>query len=71
MKLEKDLDIYDLWESPNGNLFLKMNDTHSIALGSKGNHELSEWDLKHSAYVKSSEITPVIKRGKLVFDSSD
>ena len=38
-KLEKDLEIYDIWESPNGNLFIKISGDYSIGLGSKGNHE--------------------------------
>lgn len=67
-KLEKDLEIYDIWESPNGNLFIKISGDYSIGLGSKGNHEPHEWELKISQYVKSNNITPVKKVGRMVFD---
>lgn len=68
--LEKDLNIYDVWESPNGNLFIKMTNEYSLAIGPKNNHEplraLNE--LKQTQYVKASEITPVKKVGSIVFD---
>jgi len=32
---EKDLDIFDVWESPNGNHFIKINNECSIAIGTK------------------------------------
>jgi hypothetical protein len=69
-KLEKDLEIYDIWESPNGNLFIKISDDYSIGIGTKGNHEPNEeWgELKRTQYVKSNNITPVKKVGKMVFD---
>jgi hypothetical protein len=31
-KLEKDLEIYDIWESPNGNFFIKISGDYSIGL---------------------------------------
>lgn len=40
--LEKDLDIYDIWQSPNGNLFIKISDDYSIGIGIKGHHEPNE-----------------------------
>jgi hypothetical protein len=69
--IEKDLEIYDIWESPNGNLFIKMSDDWSIAIGSKGHHEPNvEWgELKQTQYIKRSDITPVKKVGRLVFDN--
>ena len=67
---EKDLNIYDVFESPNGNLFIKLSDEYSIAIGNKGNHNPTEiWnDLKSTQYVKCSLITPVKKVGKIIFD---
>jgi len=32
-KKEKDLNVLDLWKAPSGNLFLKINESYSIALG--------------------------------------
>jgi len=63
--LEKDLEIYDIWESPNGNLFIKISDDYSIGIGPKGYHEPNEeWgELKRTQYVKSNNIT----HGKKVF----
>jgi hypothetical protein len=66
--LEKDLEIYDIWESPNGNLFIKISDDYSIGIGAKGHHEPHEWETKISQYVKSNNITPVKKVGRMVFD---
>jgi len=36
--IEKDLDIYDVWEAPNGNVFIKISNGYSIAIGPKGYH---------------------------------
>jgi len=68
--LEKDLEIYDIWESPNENLFIKISDDYSIGIGTKGHHEPNEeWgELKRTQYVKSNNITPVKKVGRMVFD---
>lgn len=66
--LEKDLEVYDVWESPNENLFIKISDNFSIAIGPKGYHEPSESELKHSAYLKRNEIVPVKKVGRIIFD---
>ena len=67
---EKDLGIYDIWESPNGNLFIKTSDEYSIAIGSKGNHIPNiEWgELKRTQYVKRNDVTPVKRVGRLIFD---
>jgi hypothetical protein len=67
---EKDLEIYDVWESPNGNLFIKLTDDYSIAIGPKGEHQPLEDanDLKRTQYVKSNDVFPVKKVGKIVFD---
>ena len=64
---ECDLNIYDVWESPNGNLFIKLTDEYSIAIGSKGNHQPNEdWgELKHSQFVKANNITTVKKVGTI------
>ena len=68
--IEKDSHIYDVWESPNGNLFIKISNDYSIAIGPKGLHEpIEEWrDLERTQYVKSSNIIPVKKVGRLVFE---
>lgn len=68
--LEKELEIYDVWKAPNGNLFVKMTDDYSIAIGAKGDHGPTEtWgELTRSQYVKSNNITKVKKVGKIVFD---
>ena len=70
---EKDLSIYDVWEAPNGNLFIKISDNYSIAIGPKGGHEPNnEWgDLKRTQYIKSNNITPVKKVGMLSFRESN
>jgi len=70
---EKDLNIYDVWESPNGNLFLKVSEDYSLALGTKGNHAPSKiWgDLGHTQYVKSSDVFPVVMVGRLIFSDDD
>jgi len=69
-KLEKDLEIYDVWESPNGNLFIKLTEEYSIAIGQKGDHSPNTecGELNRTQYVKSNDVTPVIKVGKIVFD---
>ena len=67
--LEKDLEIYDVWESLNGNLFIKLSNNYSIAIGQKDSHEPNiEWnELNKSQYVKSNNISTVKKVGKLQF----
>lgn len=67
--LEENLDIYDVWEAPSGNLFIKMSDEHSLAIGAKGHHSPNDfWDPKRSNYVRSDNVTKVKKIGKIVFD---
>jgi hypothetical protein len=71
--LEKDLDIYDVWESPNGTICIKISNDYSIAIGPKGGHEpLEEWgdflQKMRTQYVKTSNITPVKKIGKIIFE---
>lgn len=65
---EKDLDVFDVWESPNGNHFIKITNSLSIAIGPEGGYEPHSSDLKHTQYVKADNITPVKKIGKIVFD---
>lgn len=69
--LEKDLEIYDVWESPNGNLFIKLSEDWSIEIGPKGHHQPNvKWgELKRSQYIKRNNISPVKKVGKLVFEN--
>ncbi len=68
-KLEKDLKIYDVWEAPNGNIFIKISNDYSIGIGTKGNHNPNEeWDdLNKTQFVKANDITPVKKIGKIKF----
>lgn len=66
--LEQDLEIYDVWESPNGNMFIKISDNYSIAIGSVGEHEPYRADLLCSQYIKSSDKVVVKKVGKIIFD---
>lgn len=68
--LEKDLEIYDVFESPNGNLFIRMSENYSIAIGAKGDHEPNtEWcELKTTQYVKRNDVAPVKKVGRIIFD---
>jgi hypothetical protein len=68
--IEKDLEIYDIWEAPNGNLFIKTSDEYSIAIGSKGNHvpSIECGELERTQYAKRNDFTPVKKVGRLVFD---
>ena len=68
--IEKDLDIYDVWESLNGNLFIKVSEDYSIAIGPKGHHRpVKDWgDLDKTQYVKSDDITPVKKVGRIMFE---
>ena len=65
---EKDLEIYDVWESPNENLFIKISENHSLAIGAKGYHDPNENDSTGSQYVKSNDIVPVKKVGRIIFD---
>ncbi len=68
--LEKDLDVYDIWQAPNGNLFIKITDDYSIGIGSKGHHEPQGalGELNRTQYVKENNVTPVKKVGRMVFD---
>ena len=68
--LEKDFEIFDVLEAPSGNLFIKVSDEYSLAIGSRYSPKPNiEWgELTRSQYVKRSEITPMIKVGRLVFD---
>ena len=63
---EKDLNIYDVWKSPNGNLFIKMSEDYSIAIGPKGHHGPSPFD-KGTSYVKRNDVTTVKKVGRIKF----
>ena len=67
---EHDLEIYDLWESSSGNLFLKISDRYSIALGPKGHHDPHPDGhcLKMSQYVEANGISEAKKVGRLIFD---
>lgn len=56
---EKNLEVYDVWESPNGNLFIKISDNYSITIGAKGCHEPNkDW----------GDLSSVKKVGKIIFD---
>lgn len=62
---EDDLEIHDVWESPNGNRFIKVGGGYSLALYSDPNSE----DLKYSQFVKSHN-TRAKKIGKIIFDKT-
>ena len=68
--IENDLEIYDVWESDNGNIFIKIDNEYSIAIGPKNGHSpnIEYNDLKHTQYVKSNNISTVKKIGKIIFD---
>lgn len=65
---EFDLEVYDVWKSPNGNLFIKVSDEYSIAIGPEGDHTPNEIDFKRSNYVHASSIVTVKKVGKIIFE---
>lgn len=67
MKLvtEAELDLYDVWESPNGNVFIKISDEYSIAIGHLNNHNPFDFDLKQTQYVKANHLPYCKKIGKL------
>ncbi len=57
---EKDLDVYDLWQSPNSNLFLKINENESLVLGPyKEHHSDTNGRLTYFSTVQSNSITEV------------
>lgn len=69
--LEKDLEVFDVFTSPNGNYFLKVNNEFSLPLykredGSFG-PKLGE-DLK-TQFIRKSEICSVVKVGKLILEN--
>lgn len=67
-KLAKDLKIYEVYKTPNGNLFIKLSDNYSMAIGPKGDHEPNEFeDIKLTSLVPINNVVPVKKVGKLVF----
>lgn len=65
---KKELEILDIWKSPNGNLFIKVSHEYSIALGRKKNLEPCVRDLETSQYVKTNPNVRAKKVGRLVFD---
>ena len=69
---ERDLEVYDVWEAPNGNLFIKMTDEYSLAIGQKGFHGPHELggDLNMTQYVERGEFTEVKKIGRIVFEEN-
>lgn len=67
---ETELEIYDVYEAVSGNLFIKISNDYSIAIGSKGFHDPSNhlYELDETQYVKISNMPNVKKVGKLIFD---
>lgn len=67
---ETELEIYDVFEADSGNLFIKISNDYSIAIGSKGFHDPSNhwYELDVTQYVKINNICNVKKVGKLIFD---
>jgi hypothetical protein len=63
---EDELDIYDIWQSSNGNLFIKLNAEYSIAIGQFGEHKPNACDLEGPQFVRTSN-SPARRVGKLKF----
>ena len=63
---EKDIEIYDVWESTNGNVFIKVTEKYSLALGPKGQHEPFSGEV-NVPYVKQYDEGRATKIGKIVF----
>jgi len=66
-KTEFDLNIYDVWQSVNGNLFIKLTHEYSIAIGQKGHHDPNdEWgDFTKSQFVKANNVHEAKKVGEI------
>lgn len=69
VKIESDLNIFDVWESPNGNLFLKINDEYSVPLGHKSSvgQVLQGMENDH-CFIKRNNITAVKKVGQVIMN---
>jgi len=65
---ETELEIYDVFEAESGNLFIKVSNEYSIAIGSLGFHVPSDFELNGTQYIKINNICNVKKIGKLIFD---
>ena len=61
---EHNLKILDLWQSANGNLFLKITPEYSIALGGLNRHERIG-DSDSFPVIKTNPIFDVVKVGRL------
>ena len=64
---EKDLEINDIWESVNGNQFIRISEDYSIYIGVPKNREPDTTDLNTTQYLKRNDISPVKKIGILEF----
>lgn len=67
---EKDLNIGDVWEAPNGNVFIKVSNNYSIAIGNFGREPIED-ELKNSQYVKSNDFVNVKKIGHFIKKEKD
>lgn len=65
---EVDLDIFDVFKSDNGNLFIKMTNDYSLAIGPKGHHGPYIGNDFSSSYVTINSVSAVKKVGRIVFD---
>lgn len=66
-KKEFDLKVYDIFQTPYGNLFLKVDHQHSLPLGPYGHHGPSSDTDLDIPYMKINAIVDVIKVGELKF----
>lgn len=65
---EDDLEIYDVYKSANGNLFIKITNEYSIALGPKEDHQPYDIDLNSTQYVKRNNVHRLTKVGRIEFN---
>lgn len=63
--LEKDLAINDIWESVNGNYFLKISDEYSLALGNMDLNKIELVDLLGCKLTPANDVSPVEKIGSI------
>lgn len=63
--LEEDLAINDIWESVNGNLFLKISNDYSLALGNIDLNKIELVDLLGCKLTPANNVSPVKKIGSV------
>lgn len=68
---ENEVEIYDVYKTSSGNLFIKLTPEYSIGIGAKEQHTPNEFDVKMSQFVKVTNIIDVEVVGKLQFDKKN